>query len=174
MVDNRFRGRSSTSHFNVKEKQNMKPILIIALAISIALSQFGCASATTGARSTDLQKSYKVERGAVVSVTEITIDNSNGNHSGAVTGAGSGAVSGAIMDGSIEGALAGAIVGGLFGGVVDNVVGKHKGYELDIKKTDGTVVRLLQRKQALEGISVGEEIELMTDSNGTTIVKRLI
>lgn len=151
----------------------MKSILLVALAISVAISQFGCASATTGARSTDLQKSYKIEKGTVVSVAEITIDNTTGNHPGAITGAGSGAVSGAIMDGSLEGALAGALVGGLLGGTVDHVVGKQKGYELDIKKQDGTVVRVLQRKQSLEGISVGEEVELMTDSNGTTIVKRL-
>ncbi|MEO0511078.1 MAG: hypothetical protein AAF065_14605 [Verrucomicrobiota bacterium] len=151
----------------------MKQTILFTLATLVVILQIGCATATTGARSADLQRSYTVEKGTVVSVTEVTIDNTKGNHSGAITGAGSGALSGAFIDESIEGAIAGAIVGGLMGSTIENLTGKQKGYELDIRKTDGTIVRILQRKQTLEGISVNEEIELMTDSDGTTIVKRL-
>lgn len=151
----------------------MKQTPLLTLATLIAIFQIGCAGTNTGARSADLQKSYTVEKGTVLSVSEIVIDNTQGNNSGAITGAGSGALSGAFIDESIEGAIAGAIVGGLLGGFVENTAGKQKGYELDIEKADGTVVRVLQRKQTLKGISVGEAVELMTDSDGTTIVKRL-
>ena len=151
----------------------MRKIVFLTSSVLLALFHFGWASATTAARSGDLQKSYTVEKGTVISVTEVSIDNTQGNDSGAIGGAGSGALSGAFIDEGIEGAIAGALVCGLLGGTVEHFVGKEKGYELDVRKSDGTATRILQRKQTLKGIAVGEEIELMTDADGTTLVKRL-
>lgn len=142
-------------------------------ALSIAIVFSGCKSPTTTARSADLQKSYEVQRGTVIKVTEVVIDNSSGEGDGIITGAGAGALTGVIEDGSIEGAIAGAIVGGIFGGVVENVVAKENAYELDIKKADGTILRVLQRRKAIEGIEVGEEVEILVNKDGNTIVKRL-
>ena len=61
--------------------------------------------------------------------------------------------------------MVGAVVGGVLGGTVENIAGRQKGYELDVKKKNGTVVRLLQRKQSLKGIRVGEEVVRLLESH---------
>jgi len=145
--------------------------LYIALFALAALTSFGGCTTTTTARYDQLQKSYEVARGTVLQIEVVTIDDDQNEHEGAITGALSGAVIGGDQR-DAGGAMLGALIGGAVGSALDQI-SKVDAYQLRIRKTDGTEVVILQRKNSLKELRTGDAVEILTDVEGGTIVRRV-
>lgn len=146
----------------------MKTRIISLLAVLfIALATTGCA--TGNLRKAD--EIATVKRGVVTDLKEVTlagnatgIGSSAGSAIGTAFGANAAARSvntGGDFKRAVIGALFGSIVGAVAGNELEKKVTEASGVEITIKLDDGAEVAVPQRREAAEGIKIGDHVRVV-------------
>ncbi len=149
----------------------MKKNIFVLSAFLWLLGIVGCTTTNTSATYDQLQKSYTIQEGRVLRVDEILIDDSENPHEGALGGAIAGGVIGGDQS-DATGAVIGAIVGSVAGALVDEW-NKVEAWQLLIEKTDGDRIQVLQRKDDTGDFYPEQHVEILTDFQGSTIIRKL-
>ncbi len=146
----------------------MKRIVTILALAGTLLLVGGCQTATTPATSMQLQKSYKEEFGAVVSIRKVTYNDSPDDGDGVVGGV----IAGALIGSDDGAAFEGAVIGGLLGGLGEKFAGKTA-FEIRIRKDGGELVTVLQRARGIRDLRAEDRVRILTDPTGGTIVEKI-
>ena len=144
----------------------MHRMMVILLGAG-CLAVGGCQTATTPATSMQLQKSYTEEFGTVVSIREVTYNDSPDDGDGVVGGI----IAGALIGSDDGAAFEGALIGGLLGGLGEKLAGKTA-FEIRIRKDGGESVTVLQRARGTRNLRSQDRVRILTYPTGGTIVEK--
>ena len=149
--------------------KNLFAIVVLLFALT------GCSTANL--RVADQLSSVK--RGVVTDIKEVTLAGTNsglGGASGATAGAVIGARSG--MGGSftrqIFSMLVGEIAGGIAGSAAERKLTETAGLELTVKLDDGSEIALPVRRDAAEGIAIGDRVRIVQNGARAAVEKEKV
>src|SRR3546814_879977 len=132
----------SSTHLKCTGRRTGRILAVVICAGSLSVLA-GCANnSASGSTYTYGQAQHEqiVRTGTVVSVRNVTIQNSKSSGFGGLAGGALGGVAGSAVGGGTGQILAtvgGAIAGALAGNAVENQVGKTKGLEITVKLDNG-------------------------------------
>ena len=154
----------------------MNKINLVLLAI-MSLFLFGCASQSMTGDSysgNQARKAQTLKMGQIESVKGIEIKGENGGI-GALAGGAIGGIAASNIGGgkmSLVSAIVGAVAGGVIGDKIEKNVNTLNGQEITIKLSNDTLIVVTQEIDKNVGpLRVGEQVRVLTSSNGTTRVQ---
>ena len=154
----------------------MKKINFLLLGL-MSLFLFGCASQTMTGESysgNQARKAQTLKMGQIESVKSVEIKGQKSGV-GALAGGAIGGIAASNIGGgrgSLVAAIVGAVAGGIVGDKIDENINTLNGQELTIRLSNDTLIVVTQEIDKNVGpLRKGDEVRVLTSSNGTTRVQ---
>ena len=153
-----------------------KTALTVVTVATLSTILGGCASNQSANTYTTInaQKKLVVTHGVIVSLRDVTLENSSGagGAAGAGVGATAGSMAGSGYRSGIAGMIVGAVVGGVGGMIADKAVNSNEGWEITYKcDEDGREYAVTQAKKGSEDLKVGDHVRVLDNGFTSRVVR---
>lgn len=143
-------------------------VLTLCILVSITACSNYSGSAYSGKQ---IRSAQTVERGTVVTVRQVELEEDHPAILGTIAGGALGGVLGNMIGGGrgrILSTVIGAGAGAVGGNVAEKAITKQKGFEIEVKLDNGQVLSIVQG--ADEAFAPGERVRVLRGSDGSARV----